>query len=141
MDASTQFTSDRLADKPSICERSRCGARIEVGEPRHYYRSINPKRPGKYVCGKCANEYNKNPATTLRGVLKFYYVCNPSENTKLLGPHSSDVAQGSMPPPAAHLSLHNGSEYGIDTQRIRADVNASQRRGMASPINMTDFHD
>jgi hypothetical protein len=73
MDRSTLFSTDRIADKPSICERSRCGARIEVGELRLYFRSVNPNRPGKFVCQKCTDEYNKNPSTTIRGELRFWH--------------------------------------------------------------------
>ena len=59
----TQFTEDVFATEDSVCQRTSCQAPILRGQPRHYVRSINDARRGKYYCGKCFERIQNSLST------------------------------------------------------------------------------
>ncbi|KIM69880.1 hypothetical protein SCLCIDRAFT_102259 [Scleroderma citrinum Foug A] len=65
-DLITQFTEDTFAKEDRVCQRTRCQASIQKGEPCHYVAVYDPTQPGRFVCGECYKWYKNKPATTAR---------------------------------------------------------------------------
>ncbi|KAG1790000.1 uncharacterized protein HD556DRAFT_1446572 [Suillus plorans] len=62
----SQFTEDAFAAEDRVCERPVCRARIAKGDPCFYVGTVDPGKPGRYVCGPCHSHYLTMPATSVR---------------------------------------------------------------------------
>ncbi|KAG2751398.1 hypothetical protein P692DRAFT_20727424 [Suillus brevipes Sb2] len=62
----SQFTEDVFAAEDRVCERPVCRARIAKGDPCFYVGTVDPGKPGRYVCGPCHAHYLTMPATSVR---------------------------------------------------------------------------
>jgi hypothetical protein len=75
----SQYTEDAFAQDDRLCERPACGAKICRGDPCFYVGTMDPRRPGRYVCGSCHERYRGKLATSVR----------PTTNSELFTAHSS----------------------------------------------------
>ncbi|KAG0693447.1 hypothetical protein DFH29DRAFT_1007292 [Suillus ampliporus] len=105
MELVSQFTEDTYAKEDRICEQPTCAAKILKGDPCFYIATIDPNKPGCFVCGSCHLRYQKKAATTVR----------PSSQGIGFRMPSTDQYQ----PPRPLPDLHG----------IRRSVNAAQRTG------------
>lgn len=62
----SQFTEDVFAAEDRVCEHPVCRARIAKGDPCFYVGTVDPGKPGRYVCGPCHSHYLTMPATSVR---------------------------------------------------------------------------
>ena len=110
-DLVTQFTEDAFATQDRICQRSKCQAPIQRGEPCHYVAAYDSTQPGKFVCEACYRWYKSKPATTIRAQVNRMCRCvDYSLSFKCL----TKISQVPVP----------------DPWDIRQSISAAQSRGM-----------
>ncbi|KAG1740962.1 hypothetical protein EDB19DRAFT_1974957 [Suillus lakei] len=115
----SQFTEDAFATEDRVCERPVCRARIAKGDPCFYVGTVDPGKPGRYVCGPCHAHYLRMPATSVRPTAVFAAASSRSASM------SSAAPQLSHPFPDPHM--------------IRKTVNAAQRKSTVNPPPVIAF--
>ncbi|KAG1730901.1 hypothetical protein EDB19DRAFT_2010419 [Suillus lakei] len=115
----SQFTEDVLAAEDHVCECPVCRARIAKGDPCFYVGTVDPGKPGRYVCGPCHAHYLRMPATSVRPTAVF--AAASSKSTSM----SSAALQLSHPFP--------------DLRMIQKTVNATQRKSTVNPPPVIAF--
>ncbi|KAG1760646.1 hypothetical protein EDD22DRAFT_848322 [Suillus occidentalis] len=115
----SQYTEDAFAAEDHVCERPVCRARIAKGDPCFYVGTIDPGKPGRYVCGPCHAHYLTMPATSVRPSAVF------------TAASSRSASMSSAAPQLSHTFP--------DPRTIRQTVNAAQRKSTVNPPPIIAF--